>query len=308
MSDATPGTIGPAPRRTGVKAAILGASAAVALAAVVAAMQVTVFAHSDRTPLHFSPNGNFDGAGHFLPGVAGFDLADVSDVRLLDTLPTGVKALVWVGQCNGVDDLFVKTVEPFIGRPEVFGYYLMDAPDPRVLEPAVTGSKRCLPESLKAESDWIHARSKMARTFIILMNLAPSGAPSFKDTYTTENSHVDLFGIDPYPCRSEKLGCDFGMIDRYVAAAEVWGISRESMVPIYQTFGGGTWDDGDGGKYLLPDAAQMKAMLDRWHSLLPAPVFDYAYTWGQQSGSRALSDTPQLQALLVEYRRSGTGR
>src|SRR5258705_12226424 len=105
-----------------------------------------------RSALHYAANGNFNSNGRYLPAAAGFNLADVSTVAQLNSLPDGVKGLVWVGQCNGVDATFLSTVRPYIRNAKLFGFYLMDDPDP-------TGVHRslCTAENLKAESDWIHA-------------------------------------------------------------------------------------------------------------------------------------------------------
>src|SRR5262249_22613942 len=65
-----------------------------------------------KTPLHHAPNRNFDLRGNYLPGRVGFNLADVSSVAQLNSLPNGVKGLVWVGQCKGVDPTFIRTVTP----------------------------------------------------------------------------------------------------------------------------------------------------------------------------------------------------
>jgi len=248
------------------------------------------------TDLHLGPNHNFDAGGHYLPGKFGFNLADIENVSQLEGLPDGVQGLVWVGQCNGVDATFLRTVQPFVGKPKVFGFYLMDDPDP-------TGRYKslCTPDNLKAESDWIHDHITGAKTFIALMKLGSSKAPSFVNTYNPANSHIDLFGIDPYPCRTEINDCDYEMIDRYVAAAEAWRIPRSCMVPIYQTFGGGNWKDDGGGKYVLPSPKQMQEMLERWERLVPAPVFDFVYSWGSQNGDEALENSPDLQAVFARH-------
>jgi hypothetical protein len=65
-----------------------------------------------------------------MPGKAGFNLADVDSAQKLDSLPPGVKGLAWVGQCGGVDTLFLKTARAFVGNPNLFGFYLEDDPDP----------------------------------------------------------------------------------------------------------------------------------------------------------------------------------
>ena len=262
---------------------------------------------SAKAPLHFAPNHNFDAQGHFLPAKAGFNLADISSVEQLDALPPGVMGLVWVGQCNGADPAFVRTITPYVGKSRLFGFYLMDDPDPRWWAIVRGDPHGCRPEKLKAQSDWIHVHVPGALTFIVAMNLGSAATPSFAGSYNPENSHIDLFGIDPYPCRSELARCDLAMIDRYVAAAERLGIPRPSMVPVFQTFGGGTWEDGDGGNYVLPDGDQMRAILARWVALVPAPSFDYAYSWGAQRGDRALEDTADLMDVLSTHNSANGG-
>src|SRR5437016_5067973 len=124
------------------------------------------------TGLHYAPNNNFDSSGHYSPGTAGFNLADVSSVSELDSLPNGVEGLVWLGLCNGADSSFISAVQPFIGNPKLFGFYLMDEPDP-------TGqwAPLCPPANLMAESDWIHVHVSGAKTFIVMMNFDTSMAP-----------------------------------------------------------------------------------------------------------------------------------
>ena len=249
-----------------------------------------------QSALHFALNGNFDSRGNYLPGSIGFNLADVTTVVQLNSLPDGVKGLVWVGQCNGVDTTFLRTVQPYIGNSKLFGFYLMDDPDP-------TGWHRtlCAAESLAAESDWIHANVPGARTFIVLMVMSSSKTPSFAGTYNPTNSHVDLFGLDPYPCRTELKDCDYDMIDRFVAAAESSGVPRDRMVPVYQTFGGGNWVDDGGGRYALPIASQLQQILAHWEALLPTTVFDAAYSWGSQNGHVGLESSPDLQAEFLRH-------
>ena len=249
-------------------------------------------------PLHYAMNGNFDRGGNYLPGRAGFNLADVSNVGQLRSLGAGEKALVWIGQCNGTDERFRNAIQPFVGHPEVYGFFLMDDPDPR----GVLSS--CTPDNLKAESDWIHGLMPGAKTFIVLMNLSTSTTPSYDQTYNAANSHIDLFGIDPYPCRTELPDCDYDMIDRYVAAAASWGIPYSQMVPVYQSFGGGDWKDGDGGKYLMPSVEQTTNMLARWKEHVAAPEFDAVYSWGSQRSDVALGSELDLQDVFSAHNRA----
>jgi hypothetical protein len=250
---------------------------------------------------HYAPNGNFDRSGHFLPAGAGFDIADVSDPGELKALPEGTEALVWVGLCEGATPRFVAKVRPFLGNAKVFGFYLMDDPDPR---PALVGSssaKRCEPAKLREESDWLHENAPGARTMIVLMNLRKSRHPFYDRSYAPENSHVDLFGMSAYPCRSEWEGCDYAAIDRYLAAVKASGVREDQVVPVYQAFGGGGWTDDEGGRYLLPTPEQGKEIIRRWRRLLPNPVLDMAYSWGSQKGDNALQSSPALQEVFRAY-------
>lgn len=247
-----------------------------------------------NTSRHFAPNGNFNSSGKYLPDVAGFNLADVSSVNLLNALPAGVQGLVWVGQCAGVDAKFIATIEPYIGNPKLFGFYLMDEPDP-------TGSHSpgCPADTLKAESDWIHAHAQGAKTFIVLANMSSAKAPSFDPAYSPASSHIDLFGLAVYPCRTELSGCDYEMISRTVGAAESAGIPRGSIVPVYQAFGGGNWLDDGGGQYIMPTAGQERQILASWRMLVPSPVFDYVFSWGSQNADVSLESAPDLREVFL---------
>jgi len=227
-----------------------------------------------------------------LPGVDGFNLADLSSAGLLPYLPAGVKALVYVGLCNGSDSNFTSTIAPFIGNSKVFGFYLMDEPNP----------SSCPAANLKAESDWIHANDPGTYTFIVLEDLSSTNHPTYQGSYNPANTDIDLFGLDPYPCRTE-LGnsCDYAWIGLAVTAAEAEGVPLVDIVPVYQAFGGGTWADDGGGQYLMPTSAEESEILATWGSLVPAPVFDYAYSWGSQDSDTALTDSTGDQAVFLAH-------
>ncbi|HZV05408.1 MAG TPA: hypothetical protein VE999_10020 [Gemmataceae bacterium] len=254
-------------------------------------------------PLHFAPNGNFDPDNKYLPAMAGFNLADVSSREELDALPEGVKGLVWVGSCDGVDASFKQVVLSVISDTKLFGFYLVDDPDPRGLS-----NSRCRAENLKAESDWIHEHRSDVVTFVSLMDLGESTAPSFGKFYTPETTHADLFGVEPYPCRTEWATCNFDIIDRAVHAAVESGIPLSKLVPIYQAFGSGEWRTDTGGRYRIPSPEELREILRRWSKLVPSPVFDYAYSWGTQRGDEAIASSPDLQGEFLKHnagRRNG---
>jgi hypothetical protein len=244
------------------------------------------------TNLHYAANGGFDSNGNYLPGADGFNLADVSDVSTLNLLPAGVMVLVWVGLCDGADPTFTTTIQPFSGNPKLFGFYLMDEPDPTGLYAPL-----CTAANLKAESDWIHANLPGAKTFIIMMNLGSPTSPTYANSYNPANTDIDLFGLDPYPVRPQFTGgADYSVIDAGVSAAEAEGIPLSSIVPVYQTFGGGGYSS-----WTLPTPAQEQQILSTWGSVVPSPVFDYAYSWGVQEADQALSTTPDLQPIMLQH-------
>src|SRR5207253_385555 len=59
------------------------------------------------TSLHYAPNNNFVN-GQYVPAQAGFNLADVSSLSDVNSLPAGDKALVWLGMGDGVTSAFTS--------------------------------------------------------------------------------------------------------------------------------------------------------------------------------------------------------
>ncbi|HEY7580765.1 MAG TPA: hypothetical protein VH855_24505, partial [Acetobacteraceae bacterium] len=166
---------------------------------------------SPATKWHYAPNADFDSSGNFLPGTDGFNLADVSSVDEVNSLPAGVKGLVWVGDSiNGADAAFQAQINQYIGNPKVFGFYLAD-------EPADGHAAQ-----LKAEADYIHRVDPGAITFIILINNSADNSPQY--SYNPANTDVDLFGLDPYPVQTQYNGANYSIIGDSVRAAEAQGI------------------------------------------------------------------------------------
>lgn len=283
------------------RAAPGGRRAAACLALVLTAGLCSFALAASSRGLHYAPNGNFDVGGNYRPARLGFNLADVRSVEQLDALPDWVKGLAWIGQCNGVDARFRDTVRPYLGNTRLFGFFLMDDPDPRQSNAEDARSHACKAENLRAESDWIHAKFSGARTFIVLMNLSSSRSPSFQGTYDQRNTHVDFFGVDPYPCRTELNRCDFNMIDRYVAAVLSSGVAPRAIVPVFQAFGGGNWRTDGGGRYALPSAQEEQQLLAHWRRLIPRPAFDMTYSWASQNGDVALEQASDLQTVFFDH-------
>lgn len=252
------------------------------------------------TTLHYAAGGGLDSQGNFAPAEAGFNLADVQYVDQVNALPDGVQGLVWLDQYHGVTQDFIDQVTPFLNNPKVFGFYLVDEPD-------LTGQwgPQASPADLQAESDWIHQHDAGAKTFTVLMNTGSSDDPNYMNSYNQANTHIDYFGLDWYPVWSDRPNVDVSTIDKYVAAAEQAGIPLDSIVPVYQTFGGGGWTTETGSQVVMPTAAQEQAMINHWADLVPNPAFDYAYAWGSQNGDTALENSPELQQVLLAHNTSG---
>ena len=241
------------------------------------------------TGLHYAPNGNFGSSGSYLPAAAGFDLADVSSIGQVDELPSADRALVYLGLCGGANATFTRVARPFVADPKVYGFYLMDEPDP-------TGryGPLCTPAHLKAEADWVHTNDPGTVTFIVLMNLGTPKVPDYMKSYNSADTDVDYFGLDPYPCTKALDGCVDSVIGAAVTAAEAAGITPAQMIPVYQAFGGGGY-----AQWTLPTAAQERALLATWATLTPTPAFDVAYSWGVQDGDRALVNTAALRQVFL---------
>jgi hypothetical protein len=236
------------------------------------------------TMLHYTANGNLVD-GEYRPGTDGFNMADVSAASELSELPSGVKALVWLGMTGGVTAAFKVAVKSFIGRGKVYGFYFADEPSPSATTAA----------NFKAESDWIHTHDPGVKTFIIELNSRGYLAP--KIYYTPANTHIDLFGLDPYPVQTNVANhYDLNIIPLAVKEAELIGIPQKDLVPVYQAFGGGGY-----ASFILPTAVQERQILSEWGAVLPHPAFDYAYSWGVQDRDTGLSDDSALRQVFAVH-------
>ncbi len=236
------------------------------------------------TSLHYAPNANIVN-NIYAPGAVGFNLADISSAGELPYLPAGVEALAWFGMTGGVTDAFKTAVNSYVGATNLFGIYLADEPDPSTTPAA----------NLKAEADYIHATLPGVKTFMAEQNLGSNTAPVY--AYTPSNTDIDLFGLDPYPVQTNvPNNLDYNIIPLAVSVAEADGIAQQQIVPIYQAFGGGQYTT-----YILPTPTQEQQILATWGTVIPTPVFDYAYSWGVQVGDTALVTDPGLQQVFAVH-------
>ena len=257
-------------------AGLLAGPATVSAAVVPAAAPAAAATTAGET-LHFIANRD----GSTRPAALGFDLFDTG--RSLTGLPRGTKALVWLGEKVPTmpTAAWKRTVRRLATKPRVFGYYLSD-------EPHEAGSVA----ALRAKADFIARVSKGTQVSFITL----SEVSDFR-TFRPAVSHVTLVGLDPYP--SSVNGFVLSKIDQKVKAARAAGIPARRIVPVYQAFGQGGVKDG---YYTMPTPRQTRRILARWHRLVPAPVFDYAYGWGHQSSARpTLVDRPKVQAVYKAW-------
>ncbi len=241
----------------------------------------------------------------------GFNLIDTgADPGTVNALPTGVRALVWLGSLDNHDcgnpgytfAQFMAAVDRLVGNPKVFGYFLADEPHPKDCPGTAS--------DLRERADYIHSHDPTHRSFVVVLD----GSNQCGGTYGCEYSalapaktHVDLIGLDPYPCNTGNTatGCSYGNIDATVKRAEGNGIPAHDIVPVFQVFGQSC---ANSAYYRLPKVNELRTMLSHWKALVPRPAFDYSYGWERQdSACPSLADAngsagnPDLQAVIAQH-------
>jgi len=279
-------------------------------------------AYADAATLHYASNTKT----HQLEAAAdGFTLLDVAgsisdpagvNVRV-NALPAGTKALVWVGNLDNAPKgsacpipsftakQFQAQVDALAGNPRVYGYYLSDEPHPSVCPNAAT--------DIRARADYIHSHTTQ-KSFIVVLdgyNLCAGNMGCEYEALAPAKTHVDLIGIDPYPCHYDKNGvavpCDVTQITAKANTAIAKGIGINVIVPVFQTFGQEGKTGGKGIYYRTPTSAEMQAMLSAWHTIAPNPVMDYSYTYGVQCSASAcpspqtISNHPEIKAIIRSH-------
>jgi hypothetical protein len=230
----------------------------------------------------------------------GYNLVDTGpDPDELATLPAGTQALVWLGSLDNdacaspsyTFAQFTAAVDRLVGDPRVYGYFIADEPHPKVCPNAVA--------DIRARADYIDAHDPTHKSFIVVLDGTNQCGGTYGcefDAFRPSASHVDLIGLDPYPCNVNSSTCEYSKIDDTVHRAEAHGIPASVIVPVFQAFGQACTSSP---YYRLPSAAEMRTMLKHWSGLIAHPAFDYAYSWGHQGSScPTLVDSAALQAVL----------
>jgi len=309
-----------------VAAVILGTAAAVVIAvgatACSSGSSKTVSERSIRSPpstRHYALGTNFD---QRLALSLGFDVMDItgsdshprSTKAIVDALPAAVRALIWVGNLDNTDCTsppyttaeFRALVDTMAADRKVYGYYIADEPHPRTCTNAAA--------DIRARADYLHAHSSFQKAFIVIQDgSGPCGSNvgcEF-EALQPSHTHVDLIGLDPYPCHYDSSGdaapCNYGLIEQRVDAATANGIPLSTIVPVVQAFG---QERRVGGAvfYRTPSNDELRTILATWHTLVPRPTLDVAYTFGVQCSTtcpapQTLANHPELRSLIRAHNR-----
>lgn len=284
---------------------LVGALLTVALVPVTASAAVPA-APVSPARAHFTVNlkGSYS-AAH----AAGFNVFDVGGSQnnpagvkaKLDALPAGAKAMIWTGSLDNSSSTpgfslaqFKAQVNALKSDPRVYGYFISDEPHPAKFPLAAA--------HVRERADYLRATAPAQKSFIVILD----GTNSCRGTLGCEyaalapsKTHVDLVGVDSYPCH---LGaaCDYAKITERVDVAAKNGVPKSAMVPVYQGFG--QEGKASGAYYRTPTAAELSRMLSTWTAALPNAVLDYAYTWGTQtSAPQALANHSALVSVVKGY-------
>ncbi len=210
----------------------------------------------------------------------GYNLVDLGPYpSLVDKLPAGQRALVWIGNYNPASCSFALSgaqvraaIRPLAGDPKVAGYYLADEADDAV--PAFGGHCRRVAAQVTARSRLVHKLAPGAFTYEVVTE--PRNFAAFAGA-------TDVLGTDPYPCKGGG-GCNWSMIPRYIAALHAAHVAR--YWGVLQAFSAQAW------RY--PTAAELRTMIGQWeHSDWQG---EQTFAWSYGGGS--LAAHPRLLAVL----------
>jgi len=253
----------------------------------------------------------------------GFNVLDMSGSKTdpsvtkaaVDELPSGAEALIWVGNLDNTNcgtpgyttAQFDALVDAMASDTRVYGYYIADEPHPLTCTSAVA--------DIRARADYLHAHSGFQKAFIVVQDGSQICGGSLGCEFHAlqpSNTHVDLIGLDPYPCHYDRHGhrvpCDYNMIEQRVAAATVNGIPPSAIVPVFQAFGQEGRTTGT-VYYRTPSTGELTTMLNIWKQLVPTPMMDDAYSFGIQCSptscpaAQALVNHPELWPAIVAHNR-----
>lgn len=210
----------------------------------------------------------------------GFNLVDLGPYRSqIDALPSGERALVWLGgysdaMCSfGTTDAQVRgEVSALAGDPQVAGYYIADEADDAL--PAYGGHCPHVEAQVAARSRLVSGLAPGAFTYEVVTE--PGNFAAFARA-------TDVLGADPYPCRTGR-GCDWSTIPRYIAALDAAHVPR--YWGVIQAFGYQSWQ--------TPTPGELARMIAQWQN--SRWQGEQVYAWADAGWS--LESHPELLAEL----------
>lgn len=210
----------------------------------------------------------------------GYNLVDLGPYRsVIDALPAGERALVWIGNYSPARCAFDRSDEnvrqalgTLAGDPKVAGYYLADEADDAL--PTYGGRCPDVATQVTQRSRLIHQLAPGAFTYEVVTE--PGNFAAFAHA-------TDVMGADPYPCLRGHA-CDWAKIPEYIAALNAAHVPR--YWGLLQAFGYGEWR--------APTVAELARMIGQWaHSRWQG---EQTFSWSYLSWS--LKSHPDLLAVL----------
>src|SRR5204862_1573649 len=179
---------------------------------------------------------------------AGWNLIDVDSKSEADNLPSGARALIWLGDYDNSacswelsDTQLRGELASMAPDPKVAGYFFSDEPDPSAC-PAARAEHR-------ARSQLIHKLSP--GKFTVMVADSNSGKASLAQLPAWRGA-ADYVGLNPYPCYRAKP-CDYAWIKQIIATANRAGLRYWGVV---QAFSDSEWR--------CPPPAEERRMLSLW--------------------------------------------
>ena len=264
----------------------------------------TTFAATAPKERHFIQNTEPKDAAHLK--TLGYNIIDGTpdDIGSVNKYPSGVQAMIWTGSAfcpqgdKGKGDewmawsSFKNLVYNHRNNSKIYGYFLIDEPNTK----GCGLGKDKLAQMIRDRADYIHCFAIQADKFSNGKHKVASDGSCLNDkgekvarkgkhkAYLVDEwdhqyanvsqklTHVDIFAIDPYPCRSG--GCKYSggqdeFLQRIDRAKKYY--PQSAIAPTYQAFGGDGWK--------LPSKDQMKQIQAYYDKYLPGSTFDVAYSY-----------------------------
>jgi hypothetical protein len=268
----------PRPPRT---IAVIAAIAVCSTAAVSARTSGTAALSKQQAPRYRYIFGS--GSAASAAASAGWNLIDVDSKTEADRLPSGARALLWLGDYDNstcaweLSEAELRAeLASMAGDPKVAGYFFSDEPDPKACPAA--------PAQHRSRSELIHRLNRAK--FTVMVVDSNSGRASL-DQIPTWRGAADYVGLNPYPCYHGKP-CDYAWIRQIISVANRAGLRYWGVV---QAFADSEWR--------WPTASEEARMLSIWKTSRQSGYMTFAWSWAGHS----LRGRPGLLDVLRRFNR-----